>query len=268
MNHGVSVLRNTHSLAHRWKVEYSFLTIALLIGGVYAYGQSHLEFIAFFSYATTPFEAFAAFAMAIVLFRGHSGRRGGGMSRVFALYSLGMLSWFLAEGTWTIYALVAGIVVPYPSIADVFWLVGYVPLLLALQLQVWPFREAFVPWKRVTIVLSMFILTGLILTVTIPPLFQGNQDLLTLTVSLAYPFLDAVVLSVAIPCLLLFRRGTYWRFALFIVFGLVLALVGDLTFAQSFLSASYYPGSHVDMIFDWSYLALALGFYKGIKPNL
>ncbi len=244
------------------------MTLAVLIAAVYIYGQSNLNFIAFFSYATTPLEAFAAFAMAALLLREHSGRRGGGMSRVFASYCLGMLFWFLAECTWTFYALVARIEIPYPSIADAFWLLGYAPLLMGLQWQVWPFREAFAPWKRVTIILGMFILTGIILFLTIPPLLQGNQDPVTLTVSLAYPFLDAVLLSVAIPFLLLFRRGSYWRFALFVILGLLLQLAGDLAFSQSFLSATYYPGSPADMVFDWSYLALALGFYKGVKPNL
>jgi hypothetical protein len=87
-------------------------------------------------------------------------------------------------------------------------------------------------------------------------------------VSLAYPFLDTLLLAVAIPVFLVFRKGSYWRPTLFVILGIMLQLVGDLLFNQAFFSGTYYAGSPTDLIFDYSYLMLALGFYKGLRPNL
>jgi hypothetical protein len=250
-----------------WKAEYSVLTLAILLAVVYAYGQSNLPFIADFSNAITPIEAFAAFATATILYNAHRSGKGGGLSRVYAAYSLGMLFWLVAECTWTVYALVFRIEIPFPSMADVFWLLGYLPLLAALLLQAWPFRDVFEPWKRVAIAVGMLLMTITILAATIPTLLVENASE-ALVVSVAYPILDALLLSVAIPVFLLFRKGSYWRPTLFILLGIMLQLFGDLAFAQSILSGFYYVGSPIDLIFDYSYLILALGFYSGLKPNL
>jgi hypothetical protein len=254
--------------AQGWNTEYIVLTLAILLTFVYVYGQSHLVFIAFFSNAITPLEAFAAFIAATLLLRAHGGRKGGGMSRVYELYSLGMLFWLIAECIWTLYALVFLIEIPFPSLADAFWLLGYVPLMGALLLQGWRFRDALSLSKRIALTLGISALVLLILVATIPPLFNEYADALAFSVSLSYPILDALLLSAAIPLFLLFRKGSYWRPTLFVLVGIVLQLAADLAFAQSYLSGFYYSGSPADLVFDYSYLVLALGFFRGVKPNL
>jgi hypothetical protein len=235
---------------------------------VYAYGTTNLRFIGFFSDAITPVEALAAFAAAAFLFKNNVGSRGGGMTRPYGLYFLGMGCWFVAECIWSAYMLILGISVPFPSLADLFWLVGYAPILGALVSQAWPFRDVFPPRKGVALIVAMLAVTCIILLITIPPLFKEDLDSLSFLVSVGYPFLDAILLTVAIPILLLFRKGSYWRPMLFILLGLILQFVGDLAFAQGVLNGVYYAGSPTDMIFDWSYLALALGFYEAAKPAL
>jgi len=45
-------------------------------------------------------------------------------SRIWLCFTLGMGFWFLGELIWAVYALFLGVEIPYPSIADVLWLVG------------------------------------------------------------------------------------------------------------------------------------------------
>jgi len=260
-----SVETRSLSSAHRWTAEYSFVTICVLLGLMYVYGQSNLNFIGFVSNIITPFEAFAAFALAALLWKMNSGKRGGGMSRVYASYSLGIGFWFLADCTWSLYVLAFRIEIPYPSMADLFWLVGYIPLLMALLLQAWPFRELLISRKQLALTLGMFLLAFLILIVTIPPLLGQGQDLVALSVSVAYPLLDTLLLTLVIPIFLVFRKGSYWHPLLFVMFGIILQLVGDLAFNQAFFSSTYYAGSPIDLIFDLSYLMLAFGFYRALK---
>jgi hypothetical protein len=87
-------------------------------------------------------------------------------------------------------------------------------------------------------------------------------------VSAAYPILDTLLLSVAVPVFILFRRGIYWRPMLFVILGIMFQLIGDLVFAQTVLSGTYYPGSPTDLVFDCSYLLLALGFYKALNTRI
>lgn len=256
----------SRSSTYGWRAEYSFVTVSTLLVLVYVYGQSNLNFIGFVSNIIAPFEALAAFAMAALLWKINSGTRAGGMSRVYASYSLGIGLWFVAECTWSLYALAFRIDTPFPSIADLFWLAGYIPLLLALLLQAWPFRELLISRKQLALTLGMFVLTFSILIVTIPPLFEQGQDLVALSVSVAYPLLDMLLLTLAIPILLIFRKGAYWRPLLFVMFGIILQLVGDLAFNQAIFSNTYYAGSPIDLVFDFSYLMLALGFYRALKP--
>lgn len=251
-----------------WRAEYVFLAISATLAVIYAYGQSNLNFIGAFSNSITPFEAFAAFAMAALLYKSQSGARGGGMSRAYLSYSVGLFCWVLGESTWTLYSILLHVEVPFPSLADLFWLVGYAPLLLALLWQAWPFRGAFNPRKQILLSLGMCAMGAVILSQTVPFILQQNESLLATIVGVAYPILDTLLLSIAIPVFILFRWGTYWRPMLFVLVGIMLQLIGDLLFAQSALSGSYYPGSPADLIFDFSYLMLALGFYKGLNTNL
>jgi hypothetical protein len=263
-----SVETGSLSSAHRWKAEYSFVTVGVLLGLLYVYGQSNLNFIGFVSNIITPFEAFAAFAMAALLWRMSSGKQAGWMSRVYASYALGIGFWLLAECTWSLYVLAFRIGIPYPSMADLFWLVGYVPLLMALLLQAWPFRELLVSRKQLAVTLGMFVLAFLILIVTIPPLLRQSQDLVALSMSVAYPLLDTLLLTVAIPVFIIFRKGSYWRPMLFVMVGIMLQLVADLAFNQAFFTGAYFPGSSTDLIFDLSYLMLVLGFYRALRPGI
>jgi len=264
----LTILEQAAHLPAQRKAEFSFLAIGVALAAVYAYGQSNMSFLALFSNMITPFEALSTFLMAAMLFKTNSGRRGGGISRVYASYSVGFLLWFLGELTWTIYAVAFQIEIPFPSIADLFWLVGYVPLLLALLMQASPYRESLFTRKQIAITICMFGLALLILRLTIPPILQENEDLVALGVGVAYPLLDTLLLAVAVPALLFFRRGTYWRPMLFVILGIIIQLVADLAFNQTILSGSYYTGSFTDLLFDWAYLILTLGFYKQLKPNL
>ena len=57
-------------------------------------------------------------------------------------FAFGFLLWSLGEVTYSIYALFLGIAIPYPSIADLFWLIGYTFILVGMVAFIWPFRIA------------------------------------------------------------------------------------------------------------------------------
>lgn len=80
--------------------------------------------------------------------------------------------------------------------------------------------------------------------------------------------LDVGLLLLAIPVLILFMRGSFWRPFLFVTVGLILAFVGDILFTWATLNNLYYDGSYLELFFHWSYLTLAYGFYLKFRRGM
>jgi hypothetical protein len=237
------------------------LLSAAAVGIVYFLAQGNEGFLYLLSNGLPPMLAFVAFMVATAGLIRNGVRLESRVSAVWLGYSVGMLFWFLGELTWAVYALWYSIPIPYPSIADGFWLAGYIPLLWAIMTKVWPFREFFSSRKMLIVLTVVFVLAGLMLVELIPTAFASGQDLLSVAVGLAYPLLDVTLIVVALPILFLFGRGTFWRPFLFVVAGLILTFLGDIMFTWATSNGIYYDGSYLEVFFHWGYLILAYGFY-------
>ena len=243
------------------------MTLAVVIGVVYVLAQTDSGFLYVLSNGLPPFLAFAAFATATAGLIHNGVNMKSRVSSVWVGYTLGVLFWFLGEFTWAVYALWYSIPDPFPSVADVFWLVGYAPLICAIAVQSWPFRGFLTSRRMVPVILAVFALAGLALVVLIPQTYLSaiGQDFGTVFFSLAYPLLDVALLVIALPVLFLFGKGTFWRPFLFVTVGLILTFLGDILFSWTTLNGTYYDGSYLELFFHGSYLALAYGFYLRFK---
>ena len=194
------------------------LVSAAVIGIMYFLAQGNERFLYVLSNGLPPLVAFAAFVAATAGLVRNGVRIKDRVSVAWLGYSLGMLLWLLAESTWGVYTLWYSIPVPFPSPADGFWLAGYVPLMCAIVIQVWPFREFFSSRKMLTVIATVFVLASLLLAALIPPTYASEvgHGLVSIGVSLAYPLLDVILLVFAFPILFLFGRGTFWRPFLFV----------------------------------------------------
>jgi hypothetical protein len=77
-----------------------------------------------------------------------------------------------------------------------------------------------------------------------------------------YPFLDVLLLAVALPILALVSGGTFWKPFLCLFLGLVFLLTADLGSAWStFNSVPMFVGNLWNTLYSWGYVATALGFY-------
>lgn len=242
---------------------------AALIGIAYLLAQDNQGFLYILSNGLPPILAFVAFATATAGLIRNGVRMENRVSMVWLGFSIGMLLWLLGESTWGVYALWYSIPVPFPSLADGFWLAGYVPLFCAMVMQAWPFREFFSSRKMITVIATVLVLAGLLLATLIPPTYASSvgQDLTSVVVGLVYPLLDVALLVVALPIMFLFGRGTFWRPFLFVTIGLILAFFGDILFSWATLNGVYYDGSYLELFFHWSYLILAYGFYLRLREG-
>jgi len=196
---------------------------------------------------------------------------GSRLSRIWLGFTLGMLLWFLGQVGWAVYTMILNVEIPYPSIADVFWLIGYVPLFIALLLYVQLFQPVisvrmFLGAGATVAGVSVIIFSRLM----IPVLAEASQqDFVTLGISLAYPSMDLALYLLAFLGLLVFtvtklkgRVGIAWLLISAAIFTNTLA---DMSFTYATLSGTYYNGHPQELLFHLSYILFALAFYLHTK---
>lgn len=193
------------------------------------------------------------------------------LSRIWLGFSLGMIFWFIGELIWALYTLIFDVKTPYPSVADVYRLVGYGFLLFAVSTYIELFRP--VISKRMVAIASVFVLPTSV--GVIPPLLlsigakASTLNLATLLVDLAYPLLDLSLLAYAMLGLLVFTKtelkgkiGSVW---LLISAGIIMNVFGDILFSYASLHNTYYNGHPLELFFHLGYLFFLLSFYTHMK---
>ena len=172
---------------------------------------------------------------------------------------LGVLLWFLGELTWSIYEVFLHVEVPYPSVADVFYLAGYVPVIVAVIQFLWFFRRSFTASRVAVGALSGLLIVGLT-SVLVYPLSVSLSDALTKSFDVAYPMLDAVLTTLAVLMFLTYSGGLFAKPWVTISAGLVLVGLYDIMFSLGTLQGWYYSGHPIELLYAWGYIGLGLGF--------
>jgi len=145
---------------------------------------------------------------------------------------------------------------PFPSLADVVFLAGYVPLGIAASLLVSE-RERErdrTAWLDAGILMAV---AGLLIWSYVMEPYIGNPSVgpLSLAVTLTYPLADLLVLGLVIR--LLFSATARSRSTTMFTVGVLLILSADLGFAWRNLSGNLIPGSWIDAVWLLGYLCIA-----------
>ena len=243
----------------------SILIISVLL--IYFFQAAYMSFIHVFSNMFPPFIAGSAVIVSGVSLRKYWGNPKDKFSKIWLCFTLGMGFWFLGEVAWTVYTFLFNIAVPYPSIADLLWLVGYVPLIVALQLYIHTFRYAISKAMYVVTAAAVSI-AGFVLFafLALPVLAVASEnDAATLIVDLVYPALDLSLFSMSFRSLLIFAKGKIAQAWMFINAAVLMVSVADILFSFTTLHGTYYNGHPLELFFHMSYLFFALGFYTHSK---
>lgn len=250
----------------RWSAYHTVLFITIVILTLGALGESN-EILLSVSIALAPAMGVATLVAAILTVVQTNVRRHDRTTIVWFCFMLTVFVWFLSSAAFSIYPLL-GAATPPVSLGDGFELAGYAPMLVGLVVQAWPFREGFagkmvklalVVVAIVSVLVFYSVFVGLI-TAGLPPLF--------LAVKVSYLILDFLALAIAIPSLVMFMRGTFWKPFLFLVMGLVISLGADVIATWTILIGTYYNLHPVDILYSLAYLSAVLGFHLRRKQSL
>jgi hypothetical protein len=195
-------------------------------------------------------------------------------NRAFLFLTMAIALWFTAEMLWTYYQLGLGIGVPFPSLADILWLLGYAFLILHLYKILVLLKN-----KTNSITVTSLIIISAILAVIFGytlVLVYGffdirsffvlqNTEALGNIILLAYPILDAIIIVPAVAILWSLRKGerqfTHW---ILISAFIIMVTVGDIGFGYSNALGEETANKEEwiwDTFFNAGYLSLAAALF-------
>ena len=134
---------------------------------------------------------------------------GGLHGKTYAAFAAGLTLWFVAELVQTYYEIGTEDEVPFPSIADALWLLGYGPFGYHLFVTYRFFNRSAAPHSLVLVSALTAVIFGSIVPVTILHSSLLYDDLQTLFVNVAYPALDAALIVPAIMMFSILRKGRF-----------------------------------------------------------
>lgn len=173
-----------------------------------------------------------------------------------------VMSWMIAEHVWIVEELVLH-VKPFPSSADIFYVLGYIFLILFALYYMRMVKNA-VTRKMILVSVAASIL--LLLPSLYITLYENSDvDGIAFLLAFAYPILDSIVLVPALIGIMMFFRGEVNKLWTFFSLAIASLAAGDTGFLLTQMNGSYYTGHPVDMLLIWSYILFSFGVYSQYK---
>lgn len=175
----------------------------------------------------------------------------------FILLSMASGLFFAANSLWFYYNLQAGQEIPYPSTADLLWILFYIFTFLGSI----PMLKSF----GITFKASQVIETAVITTFIFIPLYSFLQTItstsqlpLVQLLNFLYPFFDSLLVALFLTAIRT-QIGNFNFQLLYFLFGFVFFILADTLFAFRTANETYWNGDGVDVIFAVAGACLALG---------
>jgi len=186
------------------------------------------------------------------------------IGKVWLFVSIGLFFWFLGETLWGYYEVFLE-EYPFPSIADVAWLLGYIPFYLALHHQCSHLKTP-IPYKEFFIVFLITTLYGFISGVLVigPIVKEVEYPLIEKALTMAYPIADIFLIFCGLIAVSMFKGGRLSRSWLFISLAFLTSGIADTIFSWLEWQGLYElssPYDYVDFLWVASYLFFILGAY-------
>lgn len=187
--------------------------------------------------------------------------------------SLGLIAWGGGMVIWNYYLFFTDISVPYPSAADIVFILSW-PLwtygiwelskAIGIKFAFHKINKAFwiIPLTLVipSVYLSVFVARG---GITYDNMYKLFFDLF-------YPLGDIVILTITVSVYLILRKflGGVYRIPVLILFwGFLLNYLGDFIFVFTTSNGTYFNGHFADFLYTTSMFVLSMGLSM-INPNI
>lgn len=177
--------------------------------------------------------------------------------RAWRLLGVGILLWAAAEFVWFFYPAVLLKEVPSVSVADLFWILGYVPLvfgLCALGKSIFPA----VADRKFVVIPLVFVFSAAIIFLDLWPLVvDPTIGLVEKAVGIFYPIGDIVLFLIAVDALVAIRGGKLTRPWLMLALSFIVFATSDALYTSQVFAGTYVVGGITDMLYYFAYFLAA-----------
>jgi hypothetical protein len=246
--------------------------LLVLYGGLYLWQPGGATLLLIVTHVL--FATFALLASLLALKASRMFEPGVASRRVWLFFGAGMTALTLSEVMWIVYYMV-GQPIPYPSIVDVSWGIGFIAVLASLVLQ-YRALDVQISRRRKLQVLAVYLgVLFVILSVSLSHILSspGEVAVMQLLVSAYYLVGDLGAAFLATLTLVYFGRGLVGRPWRYMLLSILLFAVGGLAFSYGTWTSTYATGSNfLSGLSDVSYLAAymlaAAGGYSQLTLRL
>jgi hypothetical protein len=195
--------------------------------------------------------------------------KGTPIGRAWFAFGLGIGAFLIGELGEAFYQFVLGVLNPFPSVLDMFYVAGYPLLIASLVGFVRAYAKAGYPMgspQGSAIMGGVLVVAGVaVVWPVLAPVVRQSGPLLERALAVTYPLLD-IALLVAVALLLRgtrqFGGGKAWQIWALLLAGLAVMIAGDLRYAYFAAGASQHVDPVSEASFLVSYLLLARGALK------
>lgn len=193
--------------------------------------------------------------------------------KAWLLIFIGNLLYFFAESTYAILELVFHYDMDetFPSYADYFWCLGYIPLIWGLLMLITGYIKSGFPLGNIRLyvllgIIFLAISTAVFYYVLLPIINDPETTGVQFFFSIFYPIADVLIVipaAILMYVTSLFGKGSLpipWRLLCLGFFGFTIA---DLAYSYLVWQGLYGGGSYIDLLWNTGYLLIGLsGLYQ------
>ncbi len=180
------------------------------------------------------------------------------IGKALLFLGLGLLVWAIGLVVWVYYNLILNVEIPFPSIADIFFVLIY-PL---LGIGCYFFLKLFSP-----IIPRKFLIESLVIIVVafvaifivfLRPDLSADLSWLTRVINVAYPMGDVVLVSMSLIAVRL-CGGRIHASLLVLAAGFLIQAVADFTYTYRTASEVYWNGDIADILYTFGGFTISMG---------
>jgi len=191
---------------------------------------------------------------------------------VWGSFLAGLILWTIAEIIWDSYQLFYGTTLRSASLVDIFWILGYIAMIIGLVLRLHTFKMRLTKTWQYACLAVFGVLVVLATIYLIIPAMSATQTGISYQkfVDLFYPVGDVVLAFLALVLVLLLEGGLLSRPWATIALGCFCIAASDLLYAFALSHGIYQidPAARLDLLsylidtsYTFAYILVTLGLY-------
>ena len=200
--------------------------------------------------------------------------RGETLSLVWGSMAVGLILWATGEIIWSYDQIWGGMSLPYPSLADFLWIIGYVPIIWALVNRYRTFRVKLSRWWQFAVLAIYVVVLFTVIIFILYPIFFTDLEAVSVfekIVNLIYPIGDLIVAFLATMLVMVLIGGVLFSSWGLIAVGFLFAAISDLIYAWTVWQGTYHviPTLGIDissfitnLLYVAFYVLVAIGLFK------